>query len=1120
MMYEYIHFDDLENIRISFEALLEDGEGETEGYRILTKGSQWIVIKTNSCISYNHWNSKPEFICSTHQLVRKSAKYSSGETKTGRASSWKVEGSTPGARAIESSNDGQSNVSSEVNTSSSSLRNSQTKDTVTNGTSWMVEITQNGYPKSDRNDSIHSPQQSNGVTNEMPPCSPAIESNPQSPVAARYWSGQSSSQNSSFQNPLVVIPQSRQQNIEWFTSSSGTSSNVGTDRYPQSPRVLQEYTESNVRTDRYPQSSRVLQGYTEISSTPMWQIAGHPQSSSDTPSEFSQPSSQMPQGYYPSSPVTSERTFQPHTQSLSDLSLASSSLPPSSPVGENYPLSPTTAHVMSPQMTAESRYQQSPSPTGYPATPARMVNSYPQSPCSVPPHSPQSHKMDEYSPSSPLLPTSPQPRTMQEYPTQYYAPSPQVPDRYPQSPAYSPRSPHSSAPCSFPHTADNFSQSPSRYPALSPSPAPAYHQSPARAHHIPTGTNELYRAMSPYSASSMNEGRTLPGGYHMSRQSNTTYPQSPHDYPVRSPQTPTTPTERYLQPSVSPRPMPHDTINHPRSPESNLLRSPVLPPPVRHNVLGDQSTPSPVVSNNMTHFPVQSDQQRSRLPAETLGRNDGSSEQFGKNRGVRPQSWEMFSSSCIPQHGGGLFNTNRTQSITCERQTSEQRDLGGREHQAYQPTQEQTLTTRPQDSTVSSMLPAKSSSYVKAQRMIQNQLFEKQNHLQNVIQDQKALLSRIQEQIIHNAQSSVHEIGDLESTKQFQQQVYDLEVERKRQETRQQELRSVFQEKLNSLPAHKSDGEVHNSGMSSSHMAYSHNVRLRPFQHVANTAHSSGASQDLENNNSYPGLNANDSPNIPQKARGECPSGSYEFVNGRSPQRVRQTSTSQGFEEDLFSGVLTSDRGQSSGNYYTLLVQSIDPHSSTSSIPSQPKSNDVSFNERQGSTVNTREGCGSSSNQVKDYFSKFSASELETFLSSSSVSSSTSSENDASDNVVKQEITAPSTYDSLLLQQKRLLEMQEEQRRQLVRRQQEQLLRLQQQQQQQQRRMFNELQHTSENTPQEQEQLLPEGGVISEDSSSELFHELSNEDINVVNMLLAEEVGTELWTNELFDKTS
>ena len=50
--------------------VLDDGEGETEDYRILTKGCQWIVIKTSSYISYNHWNCKPEFICSTHQLVR------------------------------------------------------------------------------------------------------------------------------------------------------------------------------------------------------------------------------------------------------------------------------------------------------------------------------------------------------------------------------------------------------------------------------------------------------------------------------------------------------------------------------------------------------------------------------------------------------------------------------------------------------------------------------------------------------------------------------------------------------------------------------------------------------------------------------------------------------------------------------------------------------------------------------------------------------------------------------------------------------------------------------------------------------------------------------------------
>lgn len=50
--------------------VLEDGEGETGDYRLLTKGSQWIVIKTSSYISYNHWNSKPEFICSTHQMIR------------------------------------------------------------------------------------------------------------------------------------------------------------------------------------------------------------------------------------------------------------------------------------------------------------------------------------------------------------------------------------------------------------------------------------------------------------------------------------------------------------------------------------------------------------------------------------------------------------------------------------------------------------------------------------------------------------------------------------------------------------------------------------------------------------------------------------------------------------------------------------------------------------------------------------------------------------------------------------------------------------------------------------------------------------------------------------------
>ncbi|CAB4039015.1 Hypothetical predicted protein, partial [Paramuricea clavata] len=69
MLYEFIHFDDLENIRTSFEALFENGEAETGDYHILTKGCQWILINTKSYIRYNHWNYKPEYVCSTHELV-------------------------------------------------------------------------------------------------------------------------------------------------------------------------------------------------------------------------------------------------------------------------------------------------------------------------------------------------------------------------------------------------------------------------------------------------------------------------------------------------------------------------------------------------------------------------------------------------------------------------------------------------------------------------------------------------------------------------------------------------------------------------------------------------------------------------------------------------------------------------------------------------------------------------------------------------------------------------------------------------------------------------------------------------------------------------------------------
>lgn len=44
--------------------------------------------------------------------------------------------------------------------------------------------------------------------------------------------------------------------------------------------------------------------------------------------------------------------------------------------------------------------------------------------------------------------------------------------------------------------------------------------------------------------------------------------------------------------------------------------------------------------------------------------------------------------------------------------------------------------------------------------------------------------------------------------------------------------------------------------------------------------------------------------------------------------------------------------------------------------------------------------------------------------------------------------------------------------------------------------------------------------VAVEDPISSLSPELSEEDLSVVNMLLSEEVGTEFWTDVLFDKTS
>uniref|UniRef100_K1Q3K0 Circadian locomoter output cycles protein kaput n=1 Tax=Magallana gigas TaxID=29159 RepID=K1Q3K0_MAGGI len=68
--YEYYHPDDLDQIAKSHEQLMQTGEGTSSYYRFLTKGQQWIWIKTRYYITYHQWNSKPEFIVCTNVVVR------------------------------------------------------------------------------------------------------------------------------------------------------------------------------------------------------------------------------------------------------------------------------------------------------------------------------------------------------------------------------------------------------------------------------------------------------------------------------------------------------------------------------------------------------------------------------------------------------------------------------------------------------------------------------------------------------------------------------------------------------------------------------------------------------------------------------------------------------------------------------------------------------------------------------------------------------------------------------------------------------------------------------------------------------------------------------------------
>lgn len=45
------------------------GKGTSCYYRFLTKGQQWIWLQSRYYISYNQWNTKPEYIVCHHQVI-------------------------------------------------------------------------------------------------------------------------------------------------------------------------------------------------------------------------------------------------------------------------------------------------------------------------------------------------------------------------------------------------------------------------------------------------------------------------------------------------------------------------------------------------------------------------------------------------------------------------------------------------------------------------------------------------------------------------------------------------------------------------------------------------------------------------------------------------------------------------------------------------------------------------------------------------------------------------------------------------------------------------------------------------------------------------------------------
>jgi circadian locomoter output cycle kaput protein len=67
--YLFFHEEDLENVSSYHEMLVRKGRVTTCYYRFLTKGQSWIWLRSCCYVSYNQWNSKPEYVTSTTTSV-------------------------------------------------------------------------------------------------------------------------------------------------------------------------------------------------------------------------------------------------------------------------------------------------------------------------------------------------------------------------------------------------------------------------------------------------------------------------------------------------------------------------------------------------------------------------------------------------------------------------------------------------------------------------------------------------------------------------------------------------------------------------------------------------------------------------------------------------------------------------------------------------------------------------------------------------------------------------------------------------------------------------------------------------------------------------------------------